>query len=168
MIGFLRATLSGSREPVTTLAAEVAMLSDYLELMRMRLGPRLAYTIDLPTALHDRPLPALLLQPLVENAVLHGIEPSLEGGRIDVTAVLAPTGALELSVTDTGVGQDADTVRHAAGGAGFGLAQLRERLARTYGERASVAVTSPPQGLARGTRVLIRIDGEAANMGEAA
>ncbi|RYF31943.1 MAG: sensor histidine kinase, partial [Comamonadaceae bacterium] len=83
---YLRVTLAGSRVLAHPLAAEFARLGDFLELMAIRMGPRLAYTLDLPDDLRDVPVPPLLLQPLVENAIRHGLEPQVEGGTVTVRA----------------------------------------------------------------------------------
>lgn len=156
LIDFLRTTLAGSRQPMSSLAVEFKMLGDYLALMQMRLGPRLVYSIHLPPALADRPIPALLLQPLVENAIVHGIEPAVAGGRVEVRATSIDARTMQLCVSDTGVGMTplaesmtADSQR------GFGLAQLRDRLRSAHGERASLAIESPPAGSASGTRICI-------------
>ncbi|MEP6825781.1 MAG: histidine kinase [Ramlibacter sp.] len=133
MIAYLRATLSASRSTTHTLAAEFDRLRDYLELMAVRMGPRLAYTLDLPADLATQPVPTLLLQPLVENSIQHGLEPRIEGGRITVSA--RREGAqLVLQVADTGAGQAGAP----AGGNGFGLAQVRERLQTLYGAEGAI------------------------------
>ncbi|MBS0318842.1 MAG: histidine kinase, partial [Proteobacteria bacterium] len=80
LIDYLRATLAASRAPEHALSAEFERLRDYLELMAVRMGPRLAYTLELPPELAGEPVPTLLLQPLVENSIRHGLEPKVEGG----------------------------------------------------------------------------------------
>ncbi len=155
---FLRATLAGSRAPLTRLADEAAMLDSYLQLMTMRFGARLSYRIDVDPALANLELPSILLQPLVENAVRHGIEPSSAPARVDVTA-RSVNGAIVIDVTDTGVGWRHDRgVADDSGAGGFGLEQLRQRLAHAFGDRATLAVASPLPGHAQGTRITIRID----------
>ena len=86
LIAFLRATLAASRSGSHALADEFARIDDYLALMAVRMGARLAVRIELPAALRELPVPALLLQPLVENAIRHGLEPKVDGGRIEVRA----------------------------------------------------------------------------------
>ena len=148
---FLRATLKASRQDATagqhTLTNEFARLRDYLELMAVRMGPRLRYTLDLPEALSQHPVPPLLLQPLVENCIRHGLEPSLDGGEIRVSARQGP-GGLELDVSDTGVGCEAEPA------AGFGLSQVRERLATAYAGRARLHWHSTPGA---GSRALLTL-----------
>ena len=136
MIGYLRATLAASRSTLHPLSLEFERLQDYLELMAVRMGPRLAYTLDLPPALHDVAVPPLLLQPLVENAIRHGLEPQVEGGHITVAAATElrdGTPWLLLQVSDTGAGLQPPTASPAAPGRHFGLAQVRERLATLHG-----------------------------------
>ena len=147
LIAYLRATLGASRATLHPLADEFARLADYLELMAMRMGPRLAYALDLPEPLQAVPVPSLLLQPLVENAIRHGLEPQVAGGRITVQALrleqdgLAPR--LQLSVHDTGAGPGAalDT-----SGTQFGLRQVRERLATLYGAEATLELIAASAG----------------------
>ena len=87
LIAFLRATLSASRTGSHSLATEFERTSDYLALMGVRMGSRLQSRLDLPDALRDVQVPPLLLQPLVENSIKHGLEPKVDGGVIEVRAV---------------------------------------------------------------------------------
>ena len=121
-------------------------LRDYLELMAVRMGPRLTYQLDLPDALRTVPVPALLLQPLLENAIRHGLEPQLAGGHIAVQArtVSGATGpCLQLQVDDTGVGLSAGVPGTAHG---FGLTQVRERLATLYGTQSALELIAASAG----------------------
>jgi signal transduction histidine kinase len=133
LIAFLRATLNASRVGTHALSAEFDRLADYLALMQIRMGPRLQFAFELPNELRDTPLPPLLLQPLVENSITHGLEPKVEGGRIDVRA--AREGAmLVLTVRDSGVGLSSAA---ATQGTRFGTQQVRDRLAALYGSAAT-------------------------------
>ena len=137
LIAFLRASLAGSRSGAQTLAAEFARLRDYLALMQVRMGARLDTRFTLPDDLAGAEIPALLLQPLVENSIRHGLEPKREGGRIDVAA--AREGAmLVVRVRDTGVGR---APALPASDGGFGLGLVRDRLATLYGSTASFSLT---------------------------
>jgi LytS/YehU family sensor histidine kinase len=142
LVAYLRATLIASRTTEHALAQEFERLRDYLELMAVRMGPRLHYTLDLPEALAGWPVPSMLLQPLVENSIRHGLEPQVAGGSICVTASATAQG-LRLQVQDTGCGlrTGADTA-----GTTFGLAQVRERLATRFGEQARLVVEPGAQG----------------------
>ncbi|WP_333706237.1 sensor histidine kinase [Ottowia beijingensis] len=136
---YLRATLDASRATTHPLSAEFERLRDYLDLMAIRMGPRLAASFDLPEALRDLPVPPLILQPLVENAIRHGLEPQVAGGRIDVRAERVGD-TLRLTVADTGAGFDATHVREGR----FGMAQVIERVASSTGGRGVVHVQSAP------------------------
>ena len=142
LIAFLRATLKASRTGSHSLADEFERIADYLALMQVRMGARLQVALTLPDMLRDLPVPALLLQPLVENAILHGLEPKIEGGRIEVTARRQGRQLL-LWVRDTGVGL-APAAR--SGGTGFGTAQVRERLAALFGGRAALTLAAGAEG----------------------
>ncbi len=140
LISFLRATLSASRRSTQPLADEFKHLDDYLALMAIRMGPRLTVRLNLPDELSALPVPPLLLQPLVENAIKHGLEPKVQGGRIEVSASRTAQ-ALRLTVRDTGVGLHA---ADAGAGSGFGLEQVRTRLGTLHGERASLSLQPAP------------------------
>jgi signal transduction histidine kinase len=142
LISFLRATLGASRVAQHALAAEFARLGDYLALMQVRMGERLQTQFDLPQDLAGCPVPPLLLQPLVENAIKHGLEPRVAGGRIHVSAQRDGP-VLVLQVRDTGAGLAHD-VAAAADSTKFGLAQVRERLATLYGAQASLSLSAAP------------------------
>jgi uncharacterized membrane protein len=147
LIQYLRATLSSARAPHTTLTQEFALLQAYLELMAIRMGSRLTYSLTLPDALRDVVLPPMLLQPLVENAIKHGVEPKIDGGCIDVTA-REVDGLLELQIADTGLGLHAASAQL---GTRVGLANVRERLAVLFGARATfiLQANQPAGAIAR-------------------
>lgn len=144
LVAYLRATLQASRATTHPLQAEFDRLQDYLALMAVRLGPRLAFTLDLPAALAHQHVPTLLLQPLVENSLQHALEPHIQGGRITVSA--QQQGAqLVLQVHDTGTAADPMALS-GTDATGFGLRQVRERLATRYGSAASLHFSTPAQG----------------------
>ncbi len=145
LIAFLRGTLSASRASSHTLATEFDHLADYLALMAVRMGPRLQVALDLPEALRALPVPPLLLQPLVENSIKHGLEPQVDGGCIEVQA-RAVGGVLRLTVRDTGVGLSKLPAPASGFGLGFGLEQVRQRLATLHGERAALALEPAAAG----------------------
>lgn len=149
MIAYLRATLVASRATTHSLEDEFARLRDYLELMQIRMGPRLSYTLDLPPELAAQRVPTLLLQPLVENSIQHGLEPKVEGGRIAVSAS-RQDGQLVVEVVDTGVGGSVPP----AGGKGFGLTQIRDRLATLHGAPGGLELL--PNGT-QGMRAVVRL-----------
>jgi signal transduction histidine kinase len=144
MIAYLRATLGGSLAATHPLQAEFDRLRDYLELMAIRMGPRLSYTLDLPPELAQHPVPSLLLQPLVENSIRHGLEPKVEGGHISVSA-RRQGDLLVLQVLDSGVGLSA-AVETSPASSGFGLAQVRERLLASYGAASAIELIATSAG----------------------
>ncbi len=141
LIAYLRATLGHSRSTEHPLREEFARLQDYLALMQIRMGKRLHFTLDLPEALADIPVPPMLLQPLVENSIRHGLEPQIQGGTIDVIARQigdAQTPQIELIVSDTGGGlPQAISPANSSAHQHFGTAQVCERLATRYGPGAT-------------------------------
>jgi len=153
LITYLRSSLSASRSESTTLADEFAQLRAYLEIMALRMGPRMAYTLELPEPLREVGVPPMLLQPLVENAVKHGIEPKVGPGRIEVEARATP-GGVEITVSDTGLGLPPDDAPSDASSTSYGLTHVRERLAAAYGARASLTLQRRvPEGVCATVRI---------------
>jgi LytS/YehU family sensor histidine kinase len=159
LIAFLRATLGASRVAQHPLSAEFARLTDYLALMKVRMDARLQASFELPAELADCKVPPLLLQPLVENAIKHGLEPKVEGGRIVISAA-REANELVLRVQDSGAGLSSAAPAD-ANATSFGLTQVRERLATLYGTRASLSLEDAPGGHG-GTRATVRLPLDAA------
>ncbi len=151
--GYLRAALATTRNDRGTLAEEFALLRAYLEILAIRMGPRLAFELDLPDSLSRATLPPMLLQPLVENAIKHGLEPKVDGGRIRVGA-RAEGKQVVLSVEDSGMGMGGDAGANPTAGTGVGLANVRARLAAVYDNAASVETSEVEGG---GVRVTLRV-----------
>lgn len=151
LVSYMRTTLTASRNMLHPLADEFARINDYLALMKIRMGERLQTEVDFPASLGDSAVPTLLLQPLVENAIKHGLEPNVEGGRLVVAARLDDKD-LVLSVRDTGIGLSAV----ANDGTHFGVSQVRERLATLYGPSATLVLSTPDDGDG-GTLATVRI-----------
>ena len=152
LIALLRASLAGSRVGAHTLAVEFDRLRDYLALMEIRMGPRLATSFALPAELADALVPPFLLQPVVENSIKHGLEPKRDGGRIDVTAEREGA-TLVLRVRDTGAGTSRGL---ASADGGFGLAHVRERLTTLYESAGSFALV-PADDAAGGMLATVRL-----------
>jgi signal transduction histidine kinase len=122
----LRHALDGRTAGCVPLADDLAFAENYIEIERLRLGARLRVDVDVSDSALDAPVPSLTIQPLVENAILHGIDPAPGGGTIRIRASTAD-GMLTISVADDGVGPNGAGSRN-----GIGLGALRERLALTY------------------------------------
>ena len=142
LIAYLRAAVPRLQEPVTTLGHELQLVRAYLDLMQMRMPDRLQFSIEADEALRGLRCPPMTLLSLVENAVRHGIDPSEEGGRIDVR-VRAQDGRIRAQVIDTGVG-----MRNDSKGLGTGLSTLRERLQLSFGSDAHMRILAvEPHGV---------------------
>lgn len=145
-----RYALEGSRALRVPLGRELAAVQDYLEIESLRFGDRLRFAIETDPSLAECAVPPLVLQPLVENAVLHGVSRRREGGRVDVRAE-RDADAIALSVEDDGPGLGGSN--HS--GSQTSLEELRERLRLLYGDAASLdAGTRGPTG---GCRVRVRL-----------
>ncbi|MGH7443548.1 MAG: sensor histidine kinase [Longimicrobiales bacterium] len=138
----LRLSLDQS-EPLVTLREEVEFLDRYLEIEQVRFGERLILRRDVEPAALDAEVPSLLLQPLFENAIRHGIARRPGAGRIDLH-VRVLDDALHITVADTGRGFSAEAL--AGGHDGIGLANTRARLAQLYGERHMIELSNAPEG----------------------
>jgi two-component system, LytTR family, sensor kinase len=149
----LRRVLRSDEGP-STLGSELALLRAYLEIEQARFEERLSVEIDIPMTLLGAQLPPLLVQPLVENAIKHGIAPFRRPGRLALRARLEHDNTLVITVEDSGPGLghvDADRLPR---GNGVGLRNIEERLARAYGERAALRLTSSAD---RGTIAELRL-----------
>lgn len=143
LIAYLRAAVPRLNETGATLGQELEMVRAYLELMHMRMPDRLRYTLSADDAAASLRCPPTTLLTLVENAIRHGIDPSEEGGRVDV-AVRLRDGVCQVTVADSGVGLAPD------GGieGGTGLESLRERLRMAFGDAAALRLTTRhPRGV---------------------
>jgi hypothetical protein len=148
---YLRSSLTTLRHDQATLGSELDLANTYLCLLKTRMEDRLQFSIANEPALRDVKLPPLLLQPLVENAIHHGLEPKIEGGSVTLCA-RAEGGQLLIEVADDGLGQNAARQRRSRG-AGVALDNLRERLAAQYGPAASLTLIDNQPG----TRAVIRL-----------
>jgi signal transduction histidine kinase len=139
LIDYLRHALPRMREATSTLGEEVALARSYLDVLRIRMGNRLAVTVDVPPTLASHPFPPLLLISLVENAIKHGLEPKPGGGELAIEATRDDR-VLQVTVRDTGMGFGA------SGGSGIGLRNIRETLASLFGESGKLTVEPGAQG----------------------
>ncbi|MDM4765221.1 histidine kinase [Pelomonas sp. SE-A7] len=140
LIVYLRSALAASQTESVQLRLEFAQLRAYLDIMALRMGTRLSYSLDLPAELEQTVVPPMLLQPLVENAIKHGLEPKVGPGRIEITA-RSVAGGLEIRVSDSGLGLPADEDNSAAArpaNSSYGLQHVRDRLRVVYGPGAEL------------------------------
>ena len=135
LIRYLRSSLTRTRAEGGTLGDEVTLLTAYLGVLKIRMGERLAYAFDITPELLTAAFPPMLLQPLVENAIRHGLEPKVAGGCVTVSA-RKQGDFLQIQVTDDGLGF-AETP-----GEGIGVANIRARLAAIYGPAARLELSS--------------------------
>jgi hypothetical protein len=161
--GYLRAGLSQLRQTDSTLGAELEMARSYLSLLQIRMEERLRFRIEAGDDARAALMPTLMLQPLVENAIHHGLEPKLDGGSVVVRASVAG-GRLEVRVSDDGLGLDTPS-RRLRPGAGMALANLRSRLHARFGPDASLTLRA---GAAGGTEAVLALPYRPAAEAEAA
>ncbi|MBL8519328.1 MAG: histidine kinase [Betaproteobacteria bacterium] len=153
LITYLRAALPDMREGGTTLGREAHMARAYLEIQQIRMGKRLAFTVDIPPELADRPFPPMMLMTLVENAIKHGIDPMQQGGEIRIGAIREKgegggDEAMLVSVADNGQGLATWS------NTGIGLQNIRERLHALFGRQAKLLLEeNAPRGVVAKIRI---------------
>ncbi|NDJ80234.1 sensor histidine kinase [Vibrio campbellii] len=142
LTALLRATLKSSREEHTTIDDETALIEAYLGIQQIRLGERLSYQIEVEEGLGRTELPPMMLQPLIENAIIHGIEPKREGGEVSLQ-IKREQQNLQIEVRDTGVG-----LNHVSGhmGSGVGLSNLKQRIEALFLGKGEVSISESAQG----------------------
>ena len=143
LITYLRRSLPRAEQGLSTLGEELERVRAYLEILRIRMGERLALQIQVPDALGPVPMPPMMLQTLAENAIKHGLEPVPGGGTIWIIGRESGD-KVSVTVADDGRGFSED-----GGGTGIGLKNVRERLRLAYGDAASFSIaTNFPKGVA--------------------
>ena len=147
LMRYLEVALPRMREDEASVERECELIEAFLEIQRIRMGPRLAYAIDVEPFVRAQPVPPMMLLTLVENAIKHGLGPSPNGGLVRVTA-RRDGDRLVIAVADTGVG-----FASSAGG-GIGLANISARLAEQFGSKASLALENNDLGGATATIAL--------------
>jgi two-component system LytT family sensor kinase len=143
------------REAFVSLSEELSFTDDYLDIEVVRFGEKLHVEKDIDATTLDLVVPSMLLQPLVENSIKHGLEPRISGGTITLRSRLRD-GMLVIEIADDGVGMSTEVGAGAPirEGSGIGLKNVRERLHVLFGKQARLEVVSRP---GRGTRVLIEV-----------
>jgi two-component system, LytTR family, sensor kinase len=139
----LRTSLDHEATQEVTLREELDFLQPYIEIEQIRLGDRLAISVDIAPEVMEARVPHLILQPLVENAICHAIAPRAEGGRIEVSA-RGLAGRLRLTIRDDGPGIGASRANQLR--EGIGLANVRARLEQLYGSEQAFLLTNHPEG----------------------
>lgn len=130
-IQYLKTTLAKTRSSVTTIGLEIALIKSYLDIFKVRMGNRLQYSIDADKDLLNYPFPSMLIQPIVENSIKHGLEPKIEGGEIRIRIIKIAADRVVWEIADTGLGMsDSANV-------GTGLRNIMERIESLYGNDAS-------------------------------
>lgn len=142
LIDFLRHAAQASGPAEATVGRQIELLRAYLDLMALRTDARLSYRLEVEPDVAALPLPPMLLQPLVENAIKHGLEPKVAGGLVRVGAKREDS-MLVLTVADNGLGF---RETRAGNGAGIGLANLRARLESLYGGRSRLTIEDAQPG----------------------
>jgi sensor histidine kinase YesM len=143
-IAYLRQSLTASRAQEGTVQQEIDLVRHYLDLIKIRMAERLSFTFDIDPLLSPVPLPPMLLQPIVENAIKHGLEPKEEGGYISIRGELIDAGSrIRFTIADNGLGFG---VHADSAGTGLGLANLRERLKVLYDGAATMEITDANPG----------------------
>lgn len=158
---FMRQTLDRTQE-ITTVADDLAIVRNYLHIEKARFGERITVIEDIPKELLDEPIPVFSIQPLVENAIRHGLSPLKEGGTIRISAWNSPNGCF-VEVSDNGTGIAAskqsrllvdESAYVSKTGQGIGLNNVNKRLKRLFGEESGLRIISK---WGEGTQVLIRL-----------
>jgi len=140
-IHYLRTALPKTRGETTTIGQEIEMIQAYLNIFKVRMGDRLGYRLDIPDTIKGYPFPPMLIQPLVENAIRHGLEPKIEGGELFIRGEKKGD-IIRLEIIDTGMGfNEGEDI-------GVGLSNVRERLQSLYGGKGRLILEeNRPSGL---------------------
>ncbi len=142
---YLRASLNHTRNETNRLKQEMETIQSYLDINKIRMGDRLNFKIEIPKDLYNISFPPMLIQPIVENAVKHGIEPKIEGGIVSIkisNIVSGKEDVLKIEIADTGVGFNSNL------STGIGLENVKNRLKALYQDKSSIIFeTNNPSGL---------------------
>jgi sensor histidine kinase YesM len=150
-IHYLRMALPKTRGETTTIGQEIEMIESYLNIFKVRMGERLHYRVEIQDQIKDIPFPPMLIQPLVENAIKHGLEPKIEGGELLIRGENRGN-IVRVEITDTGMGfnEGEDT--------GVGLSNVRERLQSLYADKGRLILE---ENRLHGVKAIIEIPHDA-------
>jgi hypothetical protein len=135
-----RRVLQYPEDQKISLKEEIQLVKEYLEIEKIRMGKRLRFFLSVDKEIEDAKIPPLLIEPVVENAVIHGISPKPDGGEINILAK-KNKGELKISVTDNGIGMGKGNQK-----AGYGLSSVKERIHLNYGENARFEINDLTEG----------------------
>ena len=139
---YLKTTLSKTRLSVTTVSQEIELIKSYLDIFKVRMGERLQYSIEADDDVNDLPFPSMLIQPIVENAIRHGLEPKIEGGEIKIKVTKREENMLCWQIEDTGLGM------YEKSHLGTGLSNIIERIEMLYDNKGSLKIKeNQPSGV---------------------
>lgn len=157
-----RVSIAKGKDTIT-LKEELQHVRSYMDIQAMRYKDKFSYSIELPEEIENAPTIKLIIQPIVENSIYHGIKPMIDEGEINIT-VMQEGHDILITVKDNGVGMRAETVaslldrnaehHHDKEGNGIGIINIDERLKLTYGPEYGVSISSEPDV---GTIVVVRI-----------
>jgi two-component system LytT family sensor kinase len=153
LANILRALLK-DREAYVPFSEELAFTDDYLDIEVVRFGEKLRVVKEIAPETLAVLVPSMLLQPLIENSIKHGLEPRIDGGTVTLRSRILTDGRLLLEVEDDGIGMDAEREGAGERSGGIGMRNVRERMEVMYGQAAEVEMVSRP---GRGTKVTLII-----------
>lgn len=139
---YLKATLEKTRASITTVGQDLELIRAYLDIFKVRMGKRLQFSIEADGEIVDLPFPSMLIQPIVENAIRHGLEPKIDGGEIRIKVTKQEGDRLRWEIEDTGTGmsEKADM--------GTGLSNVIERIETLYGKDGHFSIKdNKPSGV---------------------
>jgi two-component system LytT family sensor kinase len=152
-LGNILRVLLKDRDAFVPLSEELAFTDDYLDIEVVRFGEKLKVVKQIAPETMDAMVPGMLLQPLIENSIKHGLEPRISGGAVTLRSRIEE-GMLVIEVEDDGVGMHAERPEFSRAGTGIGMRNVRDRMEVQYGSRASMEINSRP---GRGTKVTLRM-----------
>ncbi len=139
---YLNTALGKTRQCVTTVGQEIELIKSYLDIFKVRMGDRLHYSIEAEDGVKNLPFPSMLIQPIVENAIKHGLEPKIEGGEIKIKVTAHKENILCWQIEDTGLGM------YEKSNPGTGLSNIIERIEMLYDGKGVLKLTeNKPSGV---------------------
>ena len=139
---YLKTTLNKTRASITTIGHEIELIKAYLDIFKVRMRKRLTYSIGVDDDIKNVPFPSMLIQPIVENAIKHGLEPKIDGGEINVEVKTVEGSKIQWIIEDTGLGISDKADK------GTGLSNTMERIKSLYGNEGRLTIMdNKPSGV---------------------